>query len=124
MNKERILEMADIIERTPHAKESVARTAYDTRAPEFFDMAITHCGSTACIGGFVRWKVDGTNEAHDIEWAVAEYFEISDNQANAICYPPFGIDYETITSAQASKLLRNFAESGAVDWNAVLEARP
>lgn len=122
MNKERILALADLIEKQPHQPEFDATSG--------FDMSCTHrdCGTPACIAGWALWEAQGRPESlveppglWGIENNAATYLglsvpEVSQPSGYPLFYPPETYKYEGITPAQAASCLRHLAETGEVDW--------
>lgn len=126
MNKERILALADLIEKQPHTP---------VQAESGFNMAdlVRECGTPACIAGWAAWEEEGRPaavSAPDTGWCLErkaqQYLglapsgeaELSDT-AYSLFYPEgdqVGF-YDEITPAQAAACLRHLAETGEVDWD-------
>ncbi|PZP62989.1 MAG: hypothetical protein DI604_28090 [Delftia acidovorans] len=116
MNKERILALANLIEKQPHsAVEEVSG---------FNMVSYVHaCGTPACIAG---WAVasEGTPSplAHQpiqptgVSSRAAKYLGLEYPEAEELFLG--GVyDLDEITPAQAAACLRHLAETGEVDWD-------
>lgn len=113
MNKERILELADVIEKQPHT----------TRHSEGgFNMSCyTHeCGTPSCIAGWAtsHWGIDAPSSG--MADAAAELLGISKEAADDLfLMPAFSMhEMNRIKPSQAARTLRHLAENGEVDWSA------
>lgn len=116
MNKERLLHLAEVIERAPHERGKWAESGYFAPLTAF-TMELWHCGSVGCIGGwacklFNDGNVVGTEE-------VAPLLGLSFETANTLFYPPNRLDYSSITPAQAATVIRHLVETGEVDWTII-----
>lgn len=115
MNKQKILEIADFIEKLP---------------PEQFDMDLygietEKCGTIACIAGWVclnngctvddneNFK-DDNGDRIDPSFFAQRILEIERWQANSLFYPQ-GAN-RSATPEKAAATLRILAETGAVRW--------
>lgn len=127
MNKERILALADLIEKQPHTGEA------DLSG---FNMEwLTHdCGTPSCIAGWAAWENDGRPSKMDVDWGfyavenraatwmgfaeITEGLSESEDQTFLLFYPqnPYD-DYHSITPSHAAAVLRNLAETGEVNWD-------
>jgi len=117
MNNERILELADRIGRARHHRQDGPWPDSDSLTA--FNMVAWHCGSVGCIGGWAMHMFHGENDAMDDGTdAVAQLLDITNEQANSLCYPdlPAGMRYDDVTPARAASVLRRFAETGEVEW--------
>lgn len=123
MNVARILELADVIEKTPHAP--IADTDHAKQPLTGFNMGAWHCQTVGCIAG---WAIHLYPDAYD-HWegyvhsaSVALEMDEADGED---LFEPFQLigRFLTITPAQAAQTLRKLAETGKVDWSHV-EARP
>lgn len=114
MNKERILQLADIVERQKHDPES----------GEGFNMALVlwPCGTPACICG---WALHEFNPAalnsmgcYSTDYLFeqgAKTLEITESQANDLFCPDKGV-WRYIEPQHAAETLRHFAETGEIVW--------
>lgn len=127
MNKERILALADLIEKQPHT------TVDDAHG---FTMGNwTHaCGTPACIAGWAVFAENGSAKFESGEWVssrAASYLELDRDDAVLLFEPDlrnpdeFEDDetdatdgWDEITPSQAAATLRRLAETGSVDWSA------
>jgi hypothetical protein len=114
MNKERILALADIIEKQPHVEHTAAKgfNMWGYRHP---------CGSPSCIAGwaihsFPRVRSDEGPQSH-----AAKILGISWDEASPLFDPEHYVegvmDMRSITPAHAAAVLRHLASSGEVDWS-------
>lgn len=111
MNKERILELAEVIERQPDY-------VWPSQAHGFTMQYYMHdCKTPACIAG---WAIHLYGE--DIGLArkanALNLLELTVEQAGDL-FTMFNTDLSlpSITSAVAAQCLRNFAATGVVDWD-------
>lgn len=126
MNKDRILALADLIEKQPHT--------VSLHGSGFCMNYVLHsCGTPSCIAGWAAWEEEGRPKAvstPDTGWsleckaqkylglATSVEAELSDI-AYSLFYPEGDrVDlYDNITPAQAAACLRHLAETGEVDWD-------
>jgi hypothetical protein len=114
MNKERILELADIIEAQPHC--------FQMGASQGFGMNhFTHqCGSPSCLGGWASATFDPDYPSFETNHQIAESAEnvldLFEKQARNLFFPEVYEKYGHITPAEAAGVLRNLAETGEVVW--------
>ena len=114
MNKERILELADVIEKVPLAGHVLINEG--PKEPDHFNMIEWHCGSCACIGGWAEhiWK-DEDNAAGALGLSYmqeARLFFMRDYRGKTAML--------SVTPSQAASCLRHLAETGIVDWERAL----
>lgn len=113
MNKERVLHLADYIEKLPKVSKE--------NPTGFTMMDFTHnCGAPACIAGWAAYLADTTDEI-DVFRCGAEYLELSKREA----YQLFTMDnteipLSSVTPEQAAKVLRHLAETDEVNWDILL----
>lgn len=120
MNKERIEQLAQAIE-TGGIAELGFNMEFFLGGKEF-DASGRNCGTVACIAGWActLGKLDG--EFLD----AAKWLDIPYNKVGKELFFPGDVsgikvyDWEEITPAHAAAVLRRLAETGAVDWTAVL----
>lgn len=128
MNKERILALADLIERQPFANE------FD--APEGFGMVSAEhaCGTPSCIAGWAYWEAQGRPQIINTDYQVAaEYLGLAPPETSWIESPADRLFFPghpdanvhragwNATPAQAATVLRHLAETGEVNWSIILE---
>jgi hypothetical protein len=122
MNKERVLALAELIEKQPHVGKEEETT-------EGFDMAqwFHPCGTPACIAGWTLalkygdWTpaLQDKRGAGGVEADAADYLGLEGTQSAQL----FFVGHEAeksladVTPQDAAKLLRHFAETGKVDWS-------
>lgn len=111
MNVERIRELADVIEKQPHAP-SFGREGF------CMDTWQHPCGTPACIGGWAAFA-SGKSLIHGLIWNDAQdHLGLSDDQSGDLFYPNnYEGEWSDITPAHAAAVLRNLAETGQVDWS-------
>jgi hypothetical protein len=110
MNAERILQLADVIEKVPHVQldEDAPRGELDS-----FNMDDWHCGTAGCIGGWAAQLFDcATSEA-----GVALGLRCIEAMSLFTPKPINPNDWSKITSLQAATVLRHLAATGIVDWS-------
>lgn len=129
MNKERILQLADAIEREgarPEPELGFNMNYFRVERNEsclFEDFAERPCGTVACIAGHALRLagIDGTFIAA-AKWLGLSYIG---SEGEELFYPGnvSGICvfwWSDITPAHAAAVLRRLAETGKVEWAAVL----
>jgi len=112
MNKERILAVADAIE-----KSSVPELGFSMRSFR------SDCGTAACIAGwaFVLFAKNGENRfrrgvsPYDIEVEGQVVLGLKDVEAGRLFYAS-GVGVHYATRGQAIAALRHLAATGVVDW--------
>lgn len=124
MNREMILKVADAIETAgaPEAQPALGFNMGDWISNQLIDNSGHDCGTTACIAG---WAVSVSGRD------VANYNGEIRSDAEHI----LGLDYDTAeelfvnypifsspSPSQAAEVLRRLAETGVVDWSAVIES--
>lgn len=124
MNKERILQLADAIEREgARAEPDLGFNMNYLWASYSNDFAKRPCGTVGCIAGHALHLAgingDFTTAA---EWLGLSYIE---NEERELFFPGdvSGINifrWDEITPAHAAAVLRRLVETGKVEWAAVL----
>lgn len=128
MHTERILALADLIEKQPHTT---------TESPEGFTMDNWHhdCGTPACIAGWAcHVSLGGNvvlNKDVNIELTARYFLGLDAEKADALFQPDLRSDFEKeddfisatdawgdITPEHAARTLRRLAKTGKVDWKA------
>ena len=116
MNKERILELADLIEKQPHT---------EIDADSGFNMLdFNHlCGTPSCIAGWAVFQSNG-----NLEYVNSEEARIALGLNRLQCEDLFfawssNLSLEDITPAHAAFTLRHLAETGVVDWSAYTSSK-
>lgn len=124
MNTERILALADLIEKQPHTTQE---------APEGFTMVNWNhdCGTPACIAGWACHVALGGAVVLDIniEQTARRFLGLDAAEADALFEPDLRSDFEKehgfisstdvwddITPDHAARTLRRLAKTGKVDW--------
>lgn len=113
INRERLLLLADRIERTPHAKRLDESDL--TSRPRRFSMKWWNCGTAACIGGWAEAMFLGKGY-HPVS-DVSEALGLNRKQSDTLFFHETSAD---ITPEQAASCLRFLAETGKVDWGRAL----
>ncbi|RWF44259.1 MAG: hypothetical protein EOS65_02465 [Mesorhizobium sp.] len=119
MNIERILQLADVIEKTPHKP-----IYYHGNSPApltEFNMERWHCGTIGCIAG---WTVHlfgnkGASAEDDAGMKAGELLGLSLNDADNLFCPGSGREgprLSEIKPAKAALILRHLAATGEVNW--------
>lgn len=124
MNKERILELAAVIEAQPYDPENKGRG---------FNMSLYmhSCGTPSCIAGYalalqygdfsesLRHNVGGNYFFH-----AYNFLDLDRDIAHKLFEPHEFMpseDWPKITPQEAAGVLRHLAETGSIDWSPVLE---
>lgn len=126
MDRDRIREIADEIERLPLVGGDAPYHNGD-RDIEQFNMSCYHfdCGSPACIAGHVVAKysgqMPGSFAAMDrTEYEAAELLGLRPHHGIRLLFQPYrsecGVALRQITPAHAARTLRRLADTEAVDW--------
>jgi hypothetical protein len=129
MNKERILDLADIIE-----NDRLENVEFDMSTPASHTPRIhPECGTAACIAGYVMCAAYGNLRAKQFQctcyWdnfsvRAARILGLNTEQRRQLFTPTphnsntpvgFGEDYY-FTKERAVRTLRHFAETGKIDW--------
>lgn len=122
MNKERILRLADAVEK--HEIDDLGFNMSDWVIPgdKVKDLSGHKCSTTACLAGWaVALSKEGKAQSvidldddprYSFFDAGQDWLGITEKQANVMFYAPF--DFATVT--EAVWMLRNFAETGQVVW--------
>jgi len=96
------------------------------------------CGTSCCIAGYVFQQTKAYEAVikkgehfwqwnHDIEVVAATALEMDQEQAHKLFYVedsdglPYGGDWEDITPKQAAQAVRNVIETGAPQWETILD---
>lgn len=120
MNKERVLRVADAIERAEFAPEFGFNMSYvelQRSGPLSFipDQTGHNCGSVGCIAGWaMRLSGEEIKYSHSFDEA-REWLMLQSITAEQLFVPP-GTCWHNITTAQAVWTLRHLAETGEVVW--------
>jgi hypothetical protein len=120
VNVERILALADLIEKQPHTK-------IEDDSGFNMDRYRHDCGTPACIAGWAAsvesGNIGGYIPGAGYTWATAQNFlGLRETQAQHL-FAPYGADFDLydwvdITPKMAATTLRNLAETGEVNWRA------
>ena len=135
MNKDRILEVARVIEQAAfkELEEKLdSRVSFDMRWEINEEDS---CGTMMCIAGFAAAMYTSKEQLqelctyaaavegpvpiprHERIWRhAAQLLDLTEDQALELFYPSRVGDYEKITSADAARTLRHLAESEEVYW--------
>ena len=139
-NPVRLLHLADRIEKMPHYRLEEGDTdSQITEASEGFNMSHwgapneypNHCGTVACIGGWAVYLFHDSplsilNPASD-PWnlgydemlkIIADLLEISTDEAYTLCLA-YADDH--ITPSIATAVIREFVETGEINWEKHLD---
>lgn len=115
MNKERVLALADAIEKA----ELPEGVGFNMKA--FVDDS---CGTTCCIAGLAvlfsgksleELLVLENNSASGLQDIASEYLGLTQDEALELYYPS-AFSWRYIQPSQAVRTLRNLAATGAVVW--------
>lgn len=131
MNKERILELADLIENQAFADEGVGfNMSYyyltNSSGLEVKDYAGHPCGTAACIAGHAWLAAQRGTDGHvhtldkiigprgETEYEAKKYLGLNWRVAEELFIPECLGDHPT--PAEAARTLRHLAATGNVDW--------
>ena len=130
MNPERILAVADAIEKHTIPELGFNMGYFFGHDGELPDLSGHNCGTTACIGGYARTlmvgsvhKADqGSYELDEGKWldidftTVNQLFYASNHPAANKSNGTWATEFKSITPEQAVRTLRHLAATGTVDW--------
>ncbi len=134
MNKERLLAVADIVEKGHHKFNGIDAVLmmgdwlepnigedYIPIRSDLKDPTVQHCNTAACIAGFTCLIFDYKeasihNYEYDVAKKAAELLELDREQSS---YLFVGRTYNDITGPNAAKVIRHFVETGDVDWTII-----
>lgn len=130
MRKEVILGVADAIEKAELAKYDIGFNMRHLNNIKAKDHTGHQCGTSCCIAGWIHILYDENgnkrtkygvrknlnNQEHRSFAYGAKAMDIDLGTAVDLFWP-YSMDYNELTSKQAVKVLRNFAETGKVDWH-------
>lgn len=122
MNVERILQLADVIEKTPHRLRYSETMKW--RRLSGFNMSNWHCGTTGCIAGWACDVFGNGNEpfyTDEIQFDAAVLLGLPHHIADDLFVPTDGA-LTDIKPKHAANVLRHLAETGEVDWS-IADAR-
>lgn len=118
MNKERILAVADAITSEEGRKhfnmEHWLRHNNRSYGALPSNTALTSCGTTACIAGWVVHLFGKPGD--DLTTEAESLLDLSRAQAANLFIPTINKAYEDITPDEAAIVLRHLAATGEVDW--------
>ena len=120
MNKERVLETADLIEAgSAELGFNMACLIDKNGGPWGSDVTgRTDCGTVACIAGWICYNKFGSDASGNILDRAANYLNIDSYQAEKLFTPHHLMtsSWDNITPDIAVACLRDFAETGEVNW--------
>lgn len=116
MDKERMLQLADVIEKHDLDMDFNMNIEYIKR----------DCGTVGCILGWAAALYTGSPHKNANIHNFVEIMDISIDNAQALCYFSDLEDREdlcwgSVTSHQAAQVIRTFVEKGYIDWKEVLD---
>lgn len=120
MNKERILALAEKIEKLPHRNREVGGFTMVS-----YTRTDGECRTPACIAGHAvfefdkaQWEILGSRDfPHTAD--IANYLlDLDYNTQGMELFYPTDRHWSDITPVQAASVLRHLAETGEVDWAA------
>jgi hypothetical protein len=124
MNKERILELADVIERHAIPDLGFNMVTYGSRAdtPLYQDIDGHSCGTVGCIAGWAYVYFGGKDlhdlvRSHHVSGIAAHHLGLDWEQEHDLFRPEgYSEAPEMYPPAKAVAVLRNLAETGTVNW--------
>lgn len=123
MDKQRILELADVIEKAPYAERPQYRRSNEPTLTHF-NMSTFHCGSAGCIAGWTiaHWQPEALNylDTEAIVRRAAAELDLSPSQAEDLfCSDRTPAELTDIRPAEAARVLRHFVETGEIEWESI-----
>lgn len=121
MNKERILALADDIEQMHHI-ESIFEELNDPMLTNCFNMGNYrfNCKAPACIAGHAvaKYQDQYYGESRDPHIIAREVLGLVQVDARMLFEPAMDLpEWEKIKPEHAAKVMRQFVETGIVDWS-------
>lgn len=139
MNKERLLQLADVIEKGHHKFNGIhaafnmsgwmdtPTNMEDDEILDFFrevnipnreDIPKHECNTTACIAGFacLLWDYDEAKKDkpdYGYSFKARMYLDLTEYQAETLFCT---YTTEDVTGAEAARVIRNFVETGRIEW--------
>lgn len=116
MNVENILKTAEVL-RSPAAQDHFALNSwFENLAGRRPAEAITECGTTACIAGWVQIIFDPDNDDDTGAREVGQgILDLTDEQATAL-FLPFEDRFYRASPDDAADVLEHLAKTGVVNW--------
>lgn len=125
MNKERLLELADLLETEKVAKHFDMNKYF--AGPDIIRMsaynlgdALDNCKAVACIAGWTVAKFDPKTPIKygEVKERAQELLDITEESANALFTPDQEfVSWKSISPSDAARAVRTLAETGSVDWS-------
>lgn len=125
MNKEKILAVADAIER--HAIDDLGfnMTTYLADDSLYEDTSGHNCGTVGCIAGWanaLEYGVKGMLEfAHPDFFLKGAMILDLDQRTATLLFTPSPLRFDNIKATEAVRVMRRLVETGEVDWSEVVE---
>ena len=119
MNKDKILAVADAIEKGSKELGFNMNDYHCFSSSERIDHTGNNCGTVACIAGwtvFVEHGMDVLETERNIDDLATEILDLTLLEKVRLFEPFSPHDWPSIKPEHAIRVLRNFAETGIVDW--------
>ena len=121
MNAERLLKLADTIEKAEHFKSFKGNSALFDGGRELKGFDMTHynnvspCGTVGCIAGYAAMLWPSTTRMQHIPHVAAGALDLTFVDAEELFGPSDSIPLAEITPNQAAQALRLFADGERID---------
>ena len=124
MNRDHILEIADDIEANGTNRPRFDMGTFFEAIPFAWKGKKDWCNTSGCIAGYVcTLKLPDFHMMGDHECDAARWLGLSEREATDLFYAHWAeIPIDEVTAEMAVVCLRNFAETGKVDWAAAVSA--
>jgi hypothetical protein len=124
VNRENVLKVAEAIENHSIKWLGFNMSFIGTTADEDHPDRLNSCQTIACIAGWTKAVLEPVgSSAEFLHWTerhfthdVADLLGL-DGYESAELFLPDRVEWDTITPAQAVRVLRHLAETGEVDWS-------
>lgn len=134
MNKQKLLELADHIEKMPHFPYRYQDPDHDDAMEKFLDGDDQHyfnmltyietnsvCGTVCCVAGETVRLWGHPQWAGTIVRQAADILDLDMDRAMSLFHPPERLEWGSLTPAQAAHVIRQLAETGMVAWPVMQE---
>ena len=122
MNKERLLELADLLETEKVAKHWDMDNYFvdeGSRMNRKLGTLLDNCGAAACIAGWSIAKFDPDTPINysEVKDRAASILDMDWDDASALFTPETVTTWTKISPTDAAQTIRSYVETGVVDWS-------
>lgn len=118
MNVERILQLADFIEKLPPERFDITLWIYAPRCLASYEELIQDCGTCACIGGWTQILFNAPYESTlEYSHSAFELLGLTEPEAERLFCPPDFHDSSLYPQDRVVRTLRRLAETGEILWD-------